>query len=91
LIEQINFLRQKGYTIVATDLHAKQTLSDIVPRKLKKIAFLVGNEGAGTKSYLIEIADESVRIPMNNNLESLNVAVAHGILSYEVAQLQKDM
>jgi len=91
LIEQINFLRQKGYTIIATDLHAKQTLSDIVPRKLKKVAFLVGNEGAGTKSYLIEIADESVRIPMNNNLESLNVSVAHGILSYEVAQLQKDM
>ena len=91
LIDQINFLRKKGYTIIATDLHAKQTLNDIVPRKLKKVAFLVGNEGAGTKSYLIEIADETVRIPMNGNLESLNVAVAHGILSYEAAKIQKEM
>lgn len=91
LIERINFLRQKGYLIVATDLHARQSLRDLPPRKLKKIAFLVGNEGAGTNSYLIELADETVKIPMSSELESLNVAVAHGILSYEIALLQKDI
>lgn len=91
LIDKINFLRQKGYLIVATDLHARQSLRDLPPRKLRKVAFLVGNEGAGTNAYLIELADETVKIPMSNDLESLNVAVAHGILSYELAQLQKEI
>ena len=91
LVDKINFLRQKGYVIIATDLHSRQTLRDLAPRKLRKVAFLVGNEGAGTNSYLIEVADEAVRIPMSSELESLNVAVAHGILSYELAQIQKEL
>lgn len=89
LVEHINFLRSKGYTIIATDLHAKQSLGDIPPHKLRKMAFLVGNEGAGTNQYLIDLADETVKIPMSSELESLNVAVAHGILSYEAAQIQE--
>jgi TrmH family RNA methyltransferase len=36
-----------------------------------------------------ELADEWVKIPMENSLESLNVAVAHGILSYQIAQMRK--
>jgi TrmH family RNA methyltransferase len=91
LIDHINFLRSKGYTIIATDLHAKQTLRDIPARKLRKMAFLVGNEGAGTNPYFIEIADETVKIPMSSELESLNVSVAHGILSYEAAQIQEEL
>ena len=91
LIDHINFLRSKGYTIIATDLHAKQTIRDIPARKLRKMAFLVGNEGAGTNPYFIEIADETVKIPMSSELESLNVSVAHGILSYEAAQIQEEL
>ena len=91
LIDQINFLRSKGYTIIATDLHAKQSLKEIPQNKLHKMAFLVGNEGAGTNPYFIELADETVKIPMSSELESLNVAVAHGILSYEAAQIQEDL
>ena len=89
LVEHINFLRSKGYTIIATDLHAKQSLGEIPSHKLRKMAFLVGNEGAGTNQYLIDLADETVKIPMSSELESLNVAVAHGILSYEAAQIQE--
>ena len=91
LVEQINFLRSKGYTIIASDLHARQALGDIPARKLRKMAFLVGNEGAGTNQYLIELADETVKIPMSSELESLNVAVAHGILSYEAAKIQEEL
>ena len=91
MVDHINFLRSKGYTIIATDLHAKQTLRDIPKHKLRKMAFLVGNEGAGTNPYFIELADETVKIPMSNELESLNVSVAHGILSYEAAQIQEEL
>ena len=91
LVEHINFLRLKGYTVIATDLHAKQSLKEIKPSKMRKVAFLMGNEGAGTNQHLIEMADETVRIPMSNNLESLNVAVAHGILSYEMLSIQSNL
>lgn len=91
LVEHINFLRSKGYTIIATDLHAKQSLREIPSHKLRKMAFLVGNEGAGTNPYFIELADETVKIPMSSELESLNVSVAHGILSYEAAQIQEEL
>ena len=89
LQERIQFLRQKGYCIVATDLHAKQSLADISPRKLRKVALIMGNEGMGAEKGLIEQADEWVRIPMGESLESLNVSVAHGILSFQLAQLQE--
>ena len=49
------------------------------------------HEGAGTDQHLIDISDETVKIPMSSDLESLNVAVAHGILSYELAKIQKDL
>ena len=91
LVDHINFLRSKGYTIIATDLHAKQSLKEIPKHKLRKMAFLVGNEGAGTNPYFIELADETVKIPMSSELESLNVSVAHGILSYEAAQIQEEL
>ena len=91
LVEHINFLHSKGYTIIATDLHAKQSLREIPKHKLRKMAFLVGNEGAGTNPYFIELADETVKIPMSSELESLNVSVAHGILSYEAAQIQEEL
>jgi len=88
MLERIQFLRHKGYTIIATDLHAKQSLEELAPRKLRKVAILVGNEGAGADGRNIQHADEVVRIPMEKTLESLNVSVAHGILCFQIAQIR---
>lgn len=88
MLERIQFLRHKGYTVIATDLHAKQSLEDIPARKLRKVAILVGNEGAGADERSILHADEVVRIPMSKTLESLNVSVAHGILCFQIAQIR---
>ena len=48
------------------------------------IAVIVGNEGAGIRPQLNEIAAQRVAIPLARGAESLNVAVAAGILLYEV-------
>src|SRR5213083_1048081 len=48
------------------------------------IAVMVGNEGAGIRPHLNEIAAQRVAIPLARGAESLNVAVAAGILLYEV-------
>jgi TrmH family RNA methyltransferase len=84
LAERIQFLRGKGFSIVATSLHTPHTL-ETMPRLKKKVAILVGNEGAGADSKFVDLADAIIRIPMSGELESLNVAVAHGILSYQLA------
>lgn len=44
---------------------------------------LLGNEGAGLSDDLINLADEKVKIPLNQGIESLNVAIAAAIILYE--------
>src|SRR5216110_519260 len=50
------------------------------------IAVIVGNEGAGIRPQLNAIAAQRVAIPLAQGAESLNVAVAAGILLYEVTR-----
>ena len=86
LASKIHFLRLKGFTVVATSPHAKITLDQA---KLKrKVALLFGNEGGGVGANLIDQADQTVRIPMRGKVESLNVAVAHGLLAYDLMKIQ---
>ncbi len=44
---------------------------------------MIGNEGAGLSDELSGIADEKITIPMAGQVESLNAAMACGILLYE--------
>lgn len=50
----------------------------------KATAFLIGNEGNGLTKEMLGLADASLKIPMGGQLESLNAAMAAGILMYEV-------
>jgi 23S rRNA (guanosine2251-2'-O)-methyltransferase len=46
-------------------------------------ALIIGNEGTGVNETLLELSDERVSIPQFGHVESLNAAVAAGILLYE--------
>lgn len=48
-----------------------------------KIAIVIGNEGQGVSDKFVESADLKIKIPMAGAIESLNAAVAAGILMYE--------
>ena len=50
------------------------------------LALVVGNEGAGLSSGSRTRADRFVALPINAAVESLNVAVAAGILLYELCR-----
>ncbi len=50
-----------------------------------RLALVVANEGAGVSPHVAEAADRRVAIPMAAGAESLNVAVAAGILLYVLA------
>ncbi len=52
-------------------------------------AFLIGNEGKGLTDQAAEAADCLIRIPMCGKVESLNAAMAAGILMYEAARQRR--
>ncbi|MFQ6096949.1 MAG: TrmH family RNA methyltransferase [Armatimonadota bacterium] len=49
-----------------------------------RVALLLGNEARGLSEEALATADESVTIPMPGGTDSLNAAVAAGVLMYEV-------
>jgi TrmH family RNA methyltransferase len=48
------------------------------------LVIVLGSEGEGLPARLLEGADLRIRIPMTGTAESLNVAVAAGVMLYEV-------
>ncbi len=50
------------------------------------VALVLGNEGAGVGPQIDTAADRRVTIPLSPGVESLNVAVAAGILLYEITR-----
>jgi len=54
--------------------------------EIARVAVLVGNEGAGVREETRGLAQRTVGIPMPGRAESLNVAVAAGILVYELSR-----
>lgn len=69
-----------GRKLAVTALEGAQ---DFHETDLKDAAMVIGNEGSGVSESLMEAADIKVRIPMEGEIESLNAAVAAGILMYE--------
>ncbi len=55
-------------------------------RRTGAVALVFGNEGAGVRPELIAAAAQSVAVPLGAGVESLNVAVAAGIILYEVTR-----
>lgn len=53
------------------------------------IILVVGNEGQGVSDELMSIADLKINIPTEGNLESLNVAIAGGVIMMESLRQKK--
>ncbi len=72
-------LQQNDFQIIATSLEESKTMSEI--QETEHMGFLFGNEGQGVSKQLQLQANERLRIEMHG-FESLNVAVAGGIVMY---------
>lgn len=80
LHEWVDKFQRKGVTVFGTDLEEATPYTDISPPE--NYALIVGNEGSGIAPALLEQTDERLAIPVYGRAESLNVAVAAGILLY---------
>lgn len=72
----------RGVTVAATSARAAVSCWDAAWRL--PLALLLGSEGSGLPADLLAAADLQVVIPMTGTAESLNLAVAAGVLLYEV-------
>ena len=80
-------LRERGIRSLAAHLKGK---ADYDRADLSGgTAFLIGNEANGLSEEAAEAADLLVRIPMEGKVESLNAAMAAGILMYEAARQRR--
>ena len=79
--EVLPLLKEKGITTYAAHLKGRNDYDEEC--YTKGTAFLIGNEGNGLTEQLTESADTLIKIPMQGKVESLNAAMASGILMYE--------
>ena len=78
--EVYDFLKNNGYKIIGTSLNSSENFE-----KLKfdeKYAFVLGNEANGVSLNILKKCDKLIKIDMENNIDSLNVSVASGIIGY---------
>lgn len=75
------FVRDQGVAVWGTDA-AGVSLRALTPPP--RLAIVVGNEGAGLGPEVRTLVDQVASLPMRGDAESLNVAVAAGIILYEV-------
>jgi TrmH family RNA methyltransferase len=76
-----SFRRDRGIELWAADVGG-QSVAELEPPS--RLAIVVGNEGAGLSSSARSRAARLIALPIATAVESLNVAVAAGILLYEL-------
>lgn len=82
LSRAIQQLKHAGFWIIGMDGYAKTTVDKM--NKSGKTAVIMGSEGKGMRRLVEESCDSTIRLPMNENVESLNVSTAAAIVLYEL-------
>jgi len=87
LIEVVNInsaihdLKNNGYWVVGLAGESNNFISEV---KFDKVALIVGSEGNGIRDLVKKNCDMLVKIPMEDNVESLNASVAAAVAMYEI-------
>lgn len=85
-VRLLDKLKAEGYIVCAVE-QSRRSLPYVQARfARKKIVLVVGNEIRGLTAPILKRADVIVEIPMHGKKESLNVAVAFGIIAFHFAR-----
>lgn len=80
LVNTLKEIKKHKFKIAATSLQTEESIYDI---EYKKTAIVIGNEANGVSNEVLDISDKKMKIPMPGKTESLNAAVATGVVLYE--------
>jgi len=84
--EAVRSLKQNGYRIVATTPGKECGLLKDFDISKGKTAIVFGSELPGISEYLLNNADEFLKIPMVGFTESFNISVSAAIILYDISQ-----
>ncbi|MDN7227024.1 RNA methyltransferase [Planococcus sp. N064] len=82
LVEWLPALKERSIPVYGTALHNATPVHEAESQE--QFALLVGNEGSGVDPVLLQQTDQNLVVPLYGAAESLNVAVATGILLYSL-------
>ena len=82
-LDTITYLKKNNFQIVTTSPYGDK-IQSLISLSDRPVALIVGNETEGVSDDFIKHADITVQIPMQSQVESLNVGVATGISIYEL-------
>ncbi len=78
----LNALKDKGWSVIASDLRGADFYRRSDPGE--RFVLVIGNEARGISDATREAATMLLKLPMRGGAESLNAAVAAGIMMYEL-------
>ena len=86
----IDNLRSLGYTIAVLELTDSSIPISAVSRDYFPLCLVIGNELSGVDQSLINQADYALEIPQYGAKQSLNVAVAYGIVIFDLIKILRN-
>lgn len=84
LARALEQLKDAGFWTIGMDGYAQTTVDKL--KKGGKNAIIMGSEGKGMRRLVEESCDITVKLPMNEKVESLNVSTAAAIVLYEISK-----
>ena len=81
----VNHLQTLGFKTAALALNDNSvSIDNDTLMKEEKLAIILGNEGNGLSSEIIDACDYTVKIPMKEGIDSLNVAAASAVAFWQL-------
>lgn len=78
-------LKENGWKVAALAAGARQSLFSALAPSAR--VFVLGGETSGVSKEILALADERLYVPMENGVESLNVAVTGALVAYRAQML----
>ncbi len=85
-LPDVEKMKSEGLRIVATSSHKGSPIDEV--SLTGGLVIMVGSEGAGVPREYMAMADDFIRVPHSERVESLNAAIAASVILYE-AQRQR--
>lgn len=82
MAEFLELAQKWNLKLIMADMNGENVFKMKFP---PNVGLVVGNEGQGVSDEMSKLCSLSVKIPMKNNVESLNASVSGSIIMYQIA------
>jgi 23S rRNA (guanosine2251-2'-O)-methyltransferase len=85
--DAVFYMQASGIKVIAATEKTDNTIYDVSFRE--PCAIIMGSEGKGINPSVIKVADDTAKLPLLGDIESLNVSVACGAFLYEAVRQRR--